>query len=124
MLKSLQNKKQELRKKSDDLEKSLREELTGTFKDTPAFFKAGLIGTGLLLTTYVTRKLIKLARDNENNGMQKTEEGEAGTGTAYDSVIRSEFRDKLVIIVLEMLRQLLIMIIDKLRPADERPDLR
>jgi hypothetical protein len=121
---NFQNKKEDLKRKAELFGASLKEEYSESFKGFSPISKITIIGGGALLAFFLAYNFV----NSENGALHSSEqnkmtENEKKLHEIDESDLRSEFKEKIIIVVLEILRQIIQNIISKLKPKDGKADL-
>jgi hypothetical protein len=125
MIDQIQEKKHELKAKADRYGEFLKQKYSGSTAGNSAFSGIGLIGGGLILAISLMIRYFSPGEENpaetgsEGNNAQKSE-----NGSVFNSSERDEFREKLTIVILEIMRQALLAVISKYNLTDDKAGLR
>ena len=124
MYEFVEQKKAELNEKAAHHKKELLQGYSDIIDNPGSFLRLGLLSGGLILNSIFPA--IKDGKDdqtstdtmNSENQLHKIE------NRGLEWQIKAEYKEKLILILLEILRQILLMITEKLTPAHDNSDLR
>jgi hypothetical protein len=124
MLEDIKKKENDLKVKADLFYQSVNDEFGKFLKDSSILTKVAIFGGGAALIYYLATKLAdsrggiidKLRQSPEINDEIKAAE-------AMNANLKNQFVEKITIIGLEILRQTLITLIDKLPITDGKKDI-
>ena len=123
MLEHIRRRKNELKHKSELYSAAWKKEYSQLFVDPMTLYRIGLLSIGTLIALYLLKNYHKTNSVSElikeDTWKSKAENAEPSD----DRGIINEFKNKIIIIALELIRQFLIMIIGKIRPANEKKGL-
>ena len=123
MYQIVEQKKAELNRKAEQYKAEFITGYSETINNPGSVIKLGLLSGGLILNSLFPDK--KESRDQSvsaepNTGPDRDEFEDKGLEWQF----KAEYKEKLVLVLLEMLRQILLLLTEKLVPAHDDPDLR
>ncbi len=124
MIDYIKNRKEELRKKSESYKEILEDEYERISGKSNGITKAGLIGGGLALGVMVAFRLLNHSKRKSRKSADTEETTlKAMPRESEENSVKSEFKGKLTIIILEIFRQLLLMVAKNLKPVNGKSDI-
>jgi len=119
----VEQKKAELNRKAEQHKEEFITRYSETISNPGSVIKLGLLSGGLILNSFFPDK---------KESPDQTVSAKADNGTDRDDFedkglewqFKAEYKEKLVLVLLEMLRQILLLLTEKLVPAHDDPDLR
>jgi hypothetical protein len=124
MYDEITRRKNELKVKANLLAESINQEFNILIKDSSILPKIGLLGGGAILIYFLSGNLFKSSGEiiqdkNQSGDFNKNIESISST----ESSLKNQFNEKIIIIGLEILRQMLIIAIGKLKIKDGKKDI-
>ncbi|HLF34609.1 MAG TPA: hypothetical protein VI583_10235 [Cyclobacteriaceae bacterium] len=124
MIDQIQAKKSELKAKADQYGEFLKQEYSGSAAGSSAFSGIGLIGGGLILAISLVIRYLSPGEENPaETGSETYNTPTSKDETVFNSDSRNEFREKLTIVILEIIRQALLALISKYNLSDDKAGL-
>jgi hypothetical protein len=119
------DRKNELKRRAEAYSASLTEEIDHLVGGKSASMKVLLTGVGLLLGLWALSRIRGLSsgRPESHPTENQTLTGQTSSGQSGEAGVSSDYREKLTIVGLEILRRLLLLIIDNLFTRDEKKHL-
>jgi hypothetical protein len=125
MYEIIEKKKEDLKRKSEKYKEDLISEYSGTSDNMGSLFRLGLAGGGFILNSLFPDIVIGTSSKktgNSNDGLSVP--GGEIVHQDQESPAKAEFKEKLILILLEILRQILLLLTKKLVPANDDDDIR
>jgi hypothetical protein len=119
----VEQKKAELNRKAEQYKEEFITGYSETINNPGSVIKLGLLSGGLILNSFFPDK--KESRDQSVSAKPDTGPGQDDfEDKGLEWQFKAEYKEKLVLVLLEMLRQILLLLTEKLVPAHDDPDLR
>ena len=124
MLDDVTKRKNELKVKADLLTESIYQEYNKLIKDSSILTKVGLLGGGAILIYFLASHVYKSSDETIGDGKQSGDFiKDIVSVPGIDTSMKNQFSEKITIIGLEILRQMLIILIGKLKITDGKKDI-
>ena len=124
MLDDVAKRKNELKVKADLLTESIYQEYNKLIKDSSILTKLGLLGGGAILIYFLASHVYKSSGETIGDGKQSGNFiKDIVSIPGIDTSMKNQFSEKITIIGLEILRQMLIILIGKLKITDGKKDI-
>ena len=120
----VEQKKAELNKKAEQYKKDFITGYSGIIDNPGSLLRLGLLSGGLILNSLFPDKKDKRGDTSGSGSDDADNKLEDIENRGLELQLRAEYREKLVLVLLEILRQILLMITEKLVPAHDDQDLR
>ncbi len=119
----VEQKKAELKKAAELHKDEFISGYSDILKSPNSILRLGVLGGGFILKTMLPEN--EASRENKFGIKEKdTKNKPDGSEEGGYSQFKIEFREKLILVLLEILRQILLMFTEKLIPANDDKDLR
>ena len=124
MYQIVEQKKAELQRKSEQYKEDFIAGYSDVINNPGSLVRLGILSSGLILNSIFPEK-DKSGKDKSGSGKdEKGNQLERIENRGLELQFKADYKEKLILVLLEILRQILLMLTEKLVPAHDDPDLR